>query len=392
MYTKDQKLKAINLFYQYNRDNRAWVAVTRDLGYPSVGALKAWIKAYETDALSLNRLEKKTKFTTGQQKIATDYYFEHGQFIMKTIRALGYPSKQTLHKWLLADSHYDISLHVQKSPSTASKEAATTAIKTKAVAAIYERKQTVQEIANQYHVSRQTLYDWKADLLGDDFPAQSNELKDIVDPTTLDTVALCARVNELELQNDILRQVNYLLKKEQGINQLILTNAEKVQVINALRSKYLLKTLLSQLSLSKSSYFYQQHVFERGDKYASIRPRLKIIFKQNYASYGYRRMKLELADEGTQLSEKVIRRLMKEENLQVINRRYQKYSSYAGEISPAVPNLLRRDFNDNKPNQKWVTDITEFTIQAGKIYLSPIIDCFDGQIVSWTIVGIPMPS
>lgn len=82
---------------------------------------------------------------------------------------------------------------------------------------------------------------------------------------------------------------------------------------------------------------------------------------------------------------KVIRRLMKEENLQVINRRYQKYSSYAGEISPAVPNLLRRDFNANKPNQKWVTDITEFIIQAGKIYLSPIIDCFDGQIVSWTI-------
>lgn len=75
-------------------------------------------------------------------------------------------------------------------------------------------------------------------------------------------------------------------------------------MINALRSKYSLKTLLSQLSLSKSSYFYQQHVFERGDKYASIRPRLKIIFKQNYASYGYRRMKLELADEGIQLSEK----------------------------------------------------------------------------------------
>ena len=156
-------------------------------------------------------------------------------------------------------------------------------------------------------------------------------------------------------------------------------------MINALRPKYSLKTLLSQLSLSKSSYFYQQHVFERDDKYASIRPRLKIIFKQNYASYGYRRMKLELADESIQLSEKVIRRLMKEENLQVINRRYQKYSSYAGEISPAVPNLLRRDFNANKPNQKWVTDITEFTIQADKIYLSPIIDCFDGQIVSWTI-------
>lgn len=162
-------------------------------------------------------LDKKPKFTTEQQKIATDYYFEHEQFIMKTIRALGYPSKQILRKWLRADSRYDISLHVQKSPSTASKEAATTAIKTKAVAAIYERRQTVQQIANQYHVSRKTLYDGKADLLGDDFPAQSNELKDTVDPTALDTVALRARVKELELQNDILRQVNYLLKKNRAL-------------------------------------------------------------------------------------------------------------------------------------------------------------------------------
>lgn len=156
-------------------------------------------------------------------------------------------------------------------------------------------------------------------------------------------------------------------------------------MINALRPKYSLKLLLQHLVLSKSSYFYQQHALEHGDKYAHIRLRLQIIFKQNYASYGYRRMKLVLADEGINLSEKVIRRLMKEEKLQVSNRRYQKYNSYAGEISPAVPNLLKRDFHADKPNQKWVTDITEFTIQAGKIYLSPIIDCFDGQIVSWSI-------
>ncbi len=96
-------------------------------------------------------------------------------------------------------------------------------------------------------------------------------------------------------------------------------------------------------------------------------------------------MKLVLADEGINLSEKVIRRLMKEEKLQVSNRRYQKYNSYAGEISQAVLNLLKRDFHADKPNQKWVTDITEFTIQAGKIYLSPIIDFFAGQIVSWSI-------
>lgn len=89
------------------------------------------------------------------------------------------------------------------------------------------------------------------------------------------------------------------------------------------------------------------------------------------------------------MSEKVIRRLMKEENLIIKKVRIKKHSSYKGEISPAVPNLLQRDFHADKPNQKWLTDITEFHIPAGKVYLSPIIDCFDGLPVSWTIGTSP---
>lgn len=76
---------------------------------------------------------------------------------------------------------------------------------------------------------------------------------------------------------------------------------------------------------------------------------------------------------------------MKEENLVVKTIKKKKYNSYMGEISPAVDNLIKRDFHSDKPNAKWLTDITEFHIPAGKIYLSPIIDCFDGLPVSWTI-------
>ena len=76
---------------------------------------------------------------------------------------------------------------------------------------------------------------------------------------------------------------------------------------------------------------------------------------------------------------------MKEESLIVKSIKKKKYSSYMGEISPAVENLIKRDFHANKPNEKWLTDITEFHIPAGKIYLSPIIDCFDGLPVAWTI-------
>ena len=76
---------------------------------------------------------------------------------------------------------------------------------------------------------------------------------------------------------------------------------------------------------------------------------------------------------------------MREEGLFLRIKSRQKYSSYKGEISPEVPNLVQRDFHAECPNQKWLTDITEFAIPAGKVYLSSIVDCFDGMLPAWTI-------
>lgn len=76
---------------------------------------------------------------------------------------------------------------------------------------------------------------------------------------------------------------------------------------------------------------------------------------------------------------------MKEECLVVSANKRRRCGSYLGEISPAPENLINRDFQADSPNEKWLTDITEFQIPAGKVYLSPMIDCFDGMVVSWTI-------
>jgi transposase InsO family protein len=85
------------------------------------------------------------------------------------------------------------------------------------------------------------------------------------------------------------------------------------------------------------------------------------------------------------ISEKVAQRLMKQEHLVVARPRRRRFGSYLGEISPAPENLINRDFHAKAPNVKWLTDITEFQIPAGKVYLSPIIDCFDGMVISWSI-------
>ena len=141
--------------------------------------------------------------------------------------------------------------------------------------------------------------------------------------------------------------------------------------------------------MAKSSYCYQQKQIKKENKIAKIKERIKILFFENHKRYGYRRIHLLLKREGIIISEKIVRSIMKEENLIVRAIRQKKYSSYLGEISPAVPNEVQRDFHADKPNKKWLTDITEFKIGEEKVYLSPIIDCFDGMPITWTVGTSP---
>ena len=143
------------------------------------------------------------------------------------------------------------------------------------------------------------------------------------------------------------------------------------------------------VAYAKSSYCYQQKQIKKENKIVKIKERIKILFFENHKRYGYRRIHLLLKREGIIISEKIVRSIMKEENLIVRIIRQKKYSSYLGEISPAVPNEIQRDFHADKPNKKWLTDITEFKIGEGKVYLSPIIDCFDGMPITWTVGTSP---
>ena len=175
------------------------------------------------------------------------------------------------------------------------------------------------------------------------------------------------------------------LRKELGIDQQPLTNREKTLMVDALKSTYTVTELLCELNLPRSSYFYHRARLEVADKYADVRQAMANIFERNYRCYGYRRLHASLSDQCVHISEKVVRRLMKQERLVAATSKRRRYGSYMGEISPAPDNVLNRDFGAGAPNEKWLTDITEFQIPAGKVYLSPMIDCFDGMVVSWSI-------
>lgn len=118
------------------------------------------------------------------------------------------------------------------------------------------------------------------------------------------------------MERDELEKATELLKKAGGINLTNLENTEKGEVIDALRPTYRLKELLQLFNISKSSYFYSAHAAMH-DKYAEIRPEITEIFRQNELCYGYRRIHACLKRRGKTLSEKVIRRIMRQENLTV---------------------------------------------------------------------------
>ena len=199
------------------------------------------------------------------------------------------------------------------------------------------------------------------------------------------------RVHQLELGNDILRGVAKVLKAESPSS---LTNREKTLVINELRAttRRSLKELTDSLRISKSSYEYQRRALGRPDKYAELRVRVRSVFEAANGSRGYRYVTHELrsGDDPEIVSEKVVRALMREEGLAVAYaRKRAKYSSYKGEISEAPENLVGRKFGADAPNRLWLTDITEFGLPGGKVYLSPILDCFDGGLPAWSIGTSP---
>ena len=86
----------------------------------------------------------------------------------------------------------------------------------------------------------------------------------------------------------------------------------------------------------------------------------------------------------TGVSEKAVRRIMAEDGLVAHAPKRRRYSSYEGETTPAPDNLVNREFTAERPNEKWLTDISEIKARDGKVYLSPMIDCHDGKIVAYT--------
>ena len=159
-------------------------------------------------------------------------------------------------------------------------------------------------------------------------------------------------------------------------------------MIQELRREHDLTILLEIAQLPKATYYYHRKKQVSVDKYTQVKIEIQSIFHENKGRYGYRRITTELHNRGLSLNHKTVQRLMKELGL-VCRVRMKKYRSYKGEKGATADNILDREFRAEKPNQKWVTDVTEFRLFGQKLYLSPILDLCSGDIVTYTISDSP---
>ncbi|MGB7421277.1 MAG: IS3 family transposase [Comamonas sp.] len=385
MYSYTERLGAVRLYIQLGKRMGATI---RQLGYPTKNSLKAWYREFELRGdLPAGYIRTKPRYSEEQKRLAVEHYLSHGRCSTATRRALGYPCRTTLSMWIDA---YDPAVRHRIVGRASVPVARSEQQKRAAVIDLCSRRGSADEAAQAVGISRQTLYKWRNERLGREASASMTRHRELPPKASREELereleALRNDIERLQLEHDLLVKATELLKKSLGIDPQLLANREKTLLVDALRQTYALPKLLTRLALARSSYFYHRSRLLLGDRHAQLRQTITELFTTNRNCYGYRRIHAALARQRIRVSEKVVRRLMRQERLAVAAVRRRRYSSYQGELDAAPQNLLDRDFHAEAPNRKWLTDITEFQLPKGKVYLSPVIDCFDGLVVSWCV-------
>ena len=132
--------------------------------------------------------------------------------------------------------------------------------------------------------------------------------------------------------------------------------------------------LLKISCLPRSTFYY--HL--KGNKTAEV-------FNENEQRYGYRRITDELHAKGILINHKKVLRLMKMLGIRGKKRKNEEYHSYKGEVGKVADNLLNRDFNAERAFEKLATDVTQFKVKDTKVYLSPVMDLYNNEIMSYSV-------
>lgn len=149
-----------------------------------------------------------------------------------------------------------------------------------------------------------------------------------------------------------------------------------------LRREFPLADLLRAAQLPRSTFYYQAKVLAMPDRHDELKAKIRTVYTEHRGLYGYRRVTAAIRRDGHQVNHKTVQRLMSVMGMKS-RVRPKKFRSYRGELGEAAPNALNREFTAPQANQKWVTYVTEFSVAGKKLYLSPVMDLYNGEIVAY---------
>jgi len=300
MYSREKFQKAIELYIKYDK---SVASVIRELGYPSYKTLPRWYKRYlKEQETGIVQHTRRPKYSLEQKKTAVEHYFEHGRCVSRTVRALGYPSREQLRLWL-----DELAPDTRKSRVGGVKY--TRKQKESAVIALCTRQGSAGEIARDFGITRTALYNWKNSLIGKEAritmpKSEDRSLPDEKEALLSEIDRLKGQIRKLKLEKDILEGALELIKKDPGIDLKTLSNREKATLVDALKNEYPLNELLGYLGMARSSYFYHRKIAALPDKHEDLRRRIIELFHENRERYGYRRIHLSLARQEWRVSQK----------------------------------------------------------------------------------------
>ena len=427
-YSRQQRDRAVDLYIRYEC---CAADAIHELGYPSKEALRMWYRERleeERTGVPSRRGERQRRYSEEQKRTAVDHYLECGRRLSRTMRMLGYPkSKELLMAWI--DELAPGRRRLRHGPVPEE-------LKRKAVVAVASGRLKSHEAAAELGVQAAVVREWKRQMLagskethvarerrerpGDgggarpvvpDAPAVAAGSRDAagladalasmekrlarmqarLDELDADVERQRREKRELDVEIAIRRGALELLGKEPGADPENLTNREKTILVKQISEaqRVSVKSLLPAVGLAHSTYHYRLNAMRRPDRDAWLLPLVEGAFENSEKRYGYKRVHLELQGMGITVSAKRVMKLMTKHGMVPLFKSAKRYSSYKGELTRAPENLVNRDFHADGPNMLRVTDLTEFSIPAGKAYLSPLIDCYDGLPVAWTIGTSP---
>jgi putative transposase len=208
MYSSDDRLRAVQLYIKLGK--RVGLTI-RQLGYPTKNALKAWHQAYQQrQDLPLGYV-REPKYTLAQKQLAVDHFTANGRCLAVTIKALGYPSRSLLARWI-RDACPELRPRVGQARAPLSSKA-----KQSAVMALCLRQGSAQAVAQELGVSRPSLYNWRDQLLSNEALASMKPQQDPPPSSERDELErqvdrLQRDVKRLKLEQDILKKANELLR------------------------------------------------------------------------------------------------------------------------------------------------------------------------------------